>query len=290
MKLNKSLVSILFVPLVLTACSENMQKQLETFSAAFPGATPGSGSASSKSGKDCGQAGGFIDLASRFGFDSSKLAKGQDLLCFIASDLIGAEFAQVLKSEEDQKELYRAQQQAARGNQTVAFKGSGDGVSGRVSVIENRPNERASAKVRVTQVLKEKVSPFPTLDFIGENYRSNGVNMRVGPGTNYQKVVYVKPGEVVSIIGKVSGKNWFAVSKDGSGTMSGFVSSSSRFMQPTDQQLTSLNTVADTTAVEQDVELSVSCKVVRQEVNTPDGALVKDKKVCQQPDGTFKIS
>jgi|GEM_PF-816508 len=286
MKLRQKLGAVIAVTLVISGCNvETIKEQIQ----ALPSFSGGDKTSSQIAG--CAGAGLLTGgLLKKLDVNNKISLAGAAFACFAASELIGQEFADKLKEEEDQKKLYEAQQQAAKSGKPVTFKGKEEGVSGTVRVVKNQPRRRQQTSVQVTRELKDKVNPFPPLDYVGAPYRSNGVNMRVGPGVDYKKVTYLSPGEIVAVVGKVSGKNWYAVSKDGSTAVSGFVSSATRFMQPTTTEYKTVSAPVEADVVQQDVQVSLECKTVRQEIYTPEGPLARDVEVCQQADGSFKLS
>ena len=100
-----------------------------------------------------------------------------------------------------------------------SWKNPETGSSGKVKVL----NEKTSTKDAEIEVLKDRVEQVPPIELLGTNFTSTGAaNVRGGPGTDYKPVGRLAPGTVVTVVGKVKGKNWYMISQGGIGT--GFVS------------------------------------------------------------------
>lgn len=240
----------------------------------------------SAAGKLIGGALGVV-VADKVTEDSSE---GVQLFAKLAGALAGAyigdQFAKAL-SKRDQQKLYEAQQEAAATGREVSFSGEEPGVRGRVSVIEEE--SAPEAKDVEVKYLKERVEHIPPLDLVGAPYRpaSGAVNVRGGPGTDYQKVARLENRQTVQAIGRVKGKDWLLISHAEDGTAGGFVYAP--LMERTDQRVDYVAAPASPVA-EQSVTASGVCKTVRQEVTTADGTLQEDIRVCQQGDGTWKMA
>lgn len=203
-----------------------------------------------------------------------------------AGAYIGDQFAQAL-SENDQRKLFTAQQQAAATGRPVAFTGE-EGVNGKVSVVKTEPYAKQDKKV-IVKVLKDRVEKTPPLKLVGAPYSPKSrVNVRSGPGTNYKTVSKISGGESVQVIGEaLPGKKWYLISQLPDGTAGGYVYSS--LMHPSSQPITYMQAVAENVS-EVNVPASGVCKTVRQEVTTSEGVLKEDIRVCQQGDGTWRLA
>lgn len=153
------------------------------------------------------------------------------------------------------------------------------GSSGNVKVL----NEKTSTKDAEIEVLKDRVKHVPPIELLGTNFTSTGsANVRVGPGTDYKRVGKLASGTVVTVIGKVKGKNWYMISQGDVGT--GFVSTSLLKDTPT--------VAATTDQKPQGARESVltkadqTCKTVEQSVTQSDGTS-KSQVVtaCRGPNG-----
>lgn len=203
-----------------------------------------------------------------------------------AGAYIGDQFVKAL-SKRDQQKLYEAQQEAAATGKEVSFSGEEPGVSGRVSVIEEE--REPQAKEVEVRYLKERIDHIPPLDLVGAPYRSKDgtVNVRGGPGTDYQQVTRIESRQTVQAIGRVKGKDWLLISQAEDGTAGGFVYGP--LMEPTTHRVDYVAQSASAVA-EQSVPASGVCKTVRQEVTTAEGSISEDIRVCQQGDGTWKLA
>lgn len=202
-----------------------------------------------------------------------------------AGAYIGDQFAKAL-SKKDQEKLFEAQQQAASSDKPVTFTGE-EGVSGRVSVVKDKPVQKQEKTVKV-KVLKDKVEQTPPLELVGAPYSSTKfMNVRSGPGTDYKVVTQLKKGQSVQVIGKaLPKKTWFLISQLPDGTAGGYAYSSlmTASTKPVDYVSTPAQQVSQV-----NVQASGVCKTVRQEVTTASGVISEDLRVCQQGDGTWKM-
>jgi len=232
-----------------------------------------------------GVAGAVLGSAAAKHIDNDYLRTGVILAGAAAGAYIGDQFAKVL-NERDRQQLFNAQQRAAASGRPASFTGD-DGVRGRVSVVESKPQVKQQQVVEV-KVLKDKVEQTPALDLVGAPYSpKSNLNMRGGPGQDYRIVGSIPAGTVVQVIGQVQGKPWYLVSQAADGTASGY--SSSTNLYPSDKRVDVVDTGTQSVASVQ-VEAIRICKTVHQEVTTKDGTINDDIRVCQQGDGTWKIA
>lgn len=135
------------------------------------------------------------------------------------------------------------------------------------------------------RVLKKKVSRVPPLDIIGEPYRSkNNVNVRGGPGTDYETVGKLSPSEVINVVGQVRGKDWYLISQDGTG--SGFVYSPLMESAPGELSVSNNDTVNGGDTVEVQVADAVQCRTLEQSFAKADGNSYAEKiTACKGPTG-----
>lgn len=155
-------------------------------------------------------------------------------------------------------------------------------VSGRSEIVKTEKN---TATVSVP-VLKDKVEQVPPLDFLGETYRAdNASNIRGGPGEDYKIVGELNTNDVVNVVGKVQGKDWYMISQNGVG--SGFVhaellSPAPSAMLADNQSPTNTNAAVETKTV----DALRTCRTVKQTITLADGREEEEEiKACQGPNG-----
>ena len=68
----------------------------------------------------------------------------------------------------------------------------------------------ATDEVEPVMVMDQEVAPM-----VGLYEITKDVNVRAGPGTDFERLAGLKAGERVRAIGKVDGTSWMAISKDG---------------------------------------------------------------------------
>lgn len=269
MKRKKVMSVVLSLSLVLGGCAAMTEEQKATF------------------GKVIGAVGGGV-VAEKLTdhIDNDAVRAAAILAGAAAGAYIGDQFAKAL-SKRDQEKLFSAQQQAAGSGKTTTFTGE-DGVTGRVSVVSDKPVQQEEKTVKV-KVLKDKVEQTPPLNLVGAAYSPKStVNVRSGPGTDYKTVTQLSGGQAVQVIGEaLPDKKWYLISQLPDGTAGGYVYSS--LMSPSSQPVAYAQTSSQPVS-EVNVQASAVCKTVRQEVTTADGTISEDLRVCQQGDGTWKLA
>lgn len=153
------------------------------------------------------------------------------------------------------------------------------GASGEASVVKEKTRTRKKSIV----VLQDQVETVPDLDLVGENYRANaGTNVRSGPATTYKIVGKLRSGDVVNVVGRVSGGEWYLISQGGVAT--GYV-----FAELLDDAATQEATVVgapEGEPVEVKTKTTQTCRTIEQTVRAQDGSTkTKKVKACQSPNG-----
>ncbi|MEM9289073.1 MAG: SH3 domain-containing protein [Pseudomonadota bacterium] len=156
---------------------------------------------------------------------------------------------------------------------------SESGTSGEAKVVK----EKTKTKKKKVVVLKDKVETVPELDLIGENYRAKtSTNVRGGPGTDYAVVGRLNSGDVVNVVGKVSGDEWYMISQGGVGTGYVFL----ELLEPAASMDATVVGAPEGDVAEVKTKTKQTCKTIEQTVTGPDGETKKDTiKACQGPNG-----
>ena len=136
---------------------------------------------------------------------------------------------------------------------------------------------------------RNRVSEVPPLDLWGGDYVApKSVNVRGGPSTKYAKVGKLEAGEIVNVVGKVKGRNWLLISRDGVGQ--GYVFQRLLRPAPVDREPRP-DPLDELTGPEPDIaehRLSDTrlCRTVENSVTNPDGeTTVEVFTACESPEG-----
>ena len=247
----------------------------------------GAGSKPADGSGDLGAMLGVLALGSKL-TDMEQRRATTAFAAFGAAILIGQRFSELL-SDREQEQLYNAQQRAAESDRDVAFDGERSGIRGSVRVIRDAPRVSQERVVEVP-VLKGRVQQMPALDLIGAPYkvRGGGINVRGGPGTDYEKVGQLAGGQVVQVIGRVQGQSWYLVSERADGAAGGFVADFLLERSAEPAVLLASSEAQDVSAFR--VNTKAECKSVLQEVMTPKETVTEEVRVCPQPDGTWRLA
>lgn len=216
---------------------------------------------------------------------ASELCDGDNKeLCYLASTAlttyVGNRIGKHL-DEQEKLEMAQATRQSLVSGQTQSWSNAENNISGSVKVVESATVE-APVKVKV---LKEKVKEVPPLDIMGETFQvNNDINVRGGPSTDYQVVGSLKGDEVINVVGKVQGTNWYLISQDSVG--SGFVRSDLVRPAPEAVLLASDKVYADDELAETQISDTQLCRTVEQSVTLADGSVASDSvQACQGANG-----
>jgi len=160
-----------------------------------------------------------------------------------------------------------------------SWKNPETGSSGKVKVLE----EKTTTKDAEIEVLKDRVKQVPPIELLGTNFTSTGsANVRGGPGADYKRVGRLAPGAVVTVVGKVKGKNWYMISQGG--VVTGFVSAGLLKDTPTVAATTDQRPQGNQGAVLTKVDQA--CKTVEQSVTQSDGTSKTQMiTACRGPNG-----
>ena len=153
------------------------------------------------------------------------------------------------------------------------------GNSGGVKVLE----ESTTTEETKFEVLKDKVEQVPPLEMKGTNFTAiKSSNIRGGPGTDYKVVGKLPAGNVVMVVGKVKGSDWYMISQGDVAT--GFVSAGLLEETPTATVTSADQPDGDVETVQATADQT--CKTVEQSVTQDDGTTKTEViKACQGPNG-----
>jgi len=205
----------------------------------------------------------------------------------VAGGLVGAGIGKML-DERDRQRLAQSTEKTIVTGAPETWTNPQTGVQAQTTVKETV----AQQEQRQIPVLKDKVQQVPPLEFIGADYTAtSAVNVRGGPGTDYVIVGELRAGQLTRVVGKVTGADWYMISKDNVG--SGFVSSN--LLRPTGTATVVKSPqapAATTPGVSQaSVAATTECRVVTQQVKTKDGQTAsQDVKACRGPNGWEIVS
>lgn len=180
-------------------------------------------------------------------------------------------------SRRDQAGIAHSTQDALETGNTQTWRNPDTGVSTRVSVRDAAP-ERQRGRAPLQQA--------PTLELVNEYFMTNArINVRGGPGTDYQVLYQLAENESVPVIGKVVGENWLMLANSGEG--SGFV-----YAPLMSRSGESGNAIRD--AIRRGESFKTysverrECRVINQEVMLPDDTSRSHEfKACRQSDGSW---
>ena len=185
-------------------------------------------------------------------------------------------------NEESQEKHTRAAQKTAFDGKTRRWENEETGASGKVTVEESYNQEEEQS----VPVKKDAVDKVPAIEHIGKKYvATTAVNMRSGPSTDYKKVGGVGEGQRIGVIGKVEGKRWYMVQRDG--VANGYIHAN--FLEPTEER--SVTKTPEEVGESQNVEtaetqMDSTCRKQKSVVTKSDGSVVTaTKTVCDTPSG-----
>tara|TARA_R110002110_G_C13469589_1_gene719999 strand:+ start:21232 stop:22047 length:816 start_codon:yes stop_codon:yes gene_type:complete len=147
---------------------------------------------------------------------------------------------------------------------------------------------------QMTLVRDQRVSVAPNLELIGETYATkSNANVRAGASTDTVVVNSLTAGQPVDVVGKVSGSNWYLVSRDRVtiGYVHGDLLSKSatvtaRLQEPIDLDKVQLRQgqVADT------ITASTTCRTMEYSVEGANGQSGNDSfSACKATDGSWEL-
>jgi len=203
----------------------------------------------------------------------------------LVGGLVGAGIGKAL-DEQDRKRLAASTQATIATGAPQSWSNPETGVSAKTQV----KSTVAQQEQRQIPVLKGKVQQVPPLEFIGEDYTTlKAVNVRGGPGTDYEVVSKLPAGANTRVVGKVVNQPWYMVAENNVG--SGFVSAD--LLKPAPVPATAPAAPATPTietppgdVAQATVAGTSTCRVVTQQVTLKDGKTSsEDVKACRGPNG-----
>lgn len=161
------------------------------------------------------------------------------------------------------------------------------GVKGKVTVKD----ESTKSVQTSIPILKDRVKVTPALDLVGETYKvsSNALNVRGGPGTDYQPVgTKLTRGQDVHVVGRVQSKpDWMLIAQNGAG--SGYVFA--KGLRSTGYAVAQSDQKVPAAAETVQIAAKQQCKTVEQQVTYADNTSdTESVRMCQQGDGSWSIS
>ncbi len=198
----------------------------------------------------------------------------------LAGGFLGNQLGRYL-DERDQQRMAVATQQAAATGVAQTWSNPDNGTAGQARVVSS---EVKSQPVSVP-VLRERINEVPPLDIMGETYRARGnSNLRGGPGTDYVVVGSLTPGEVVNVVGRVQGQDWFMISQGGVG--SGFIYAPLLEAAPGAQPSDLSTQFADEDVYETALADEQLCRTIEQSITLADGSTHSSSmEACQGANG-----
>lgn len=147
---------------------------------------------------------------------------------------------------------------------------------------------------QMTLIRDQRISVAPNLELIGESYVAKSTsNVRAGASTGYPIVNAVSAGQAVDVVGKVSGSNWYLVSRDR--VSIGYVHGdllrrsstvTARLQEPIDLDQVQLRQgqVVDT------ITASTTCRTMEYSVEGANGQSGNDSfSACKAADGSWEL-
>lgn len=227
-------------------------------------------------GRAVGAAAGAL-LGSQIGEGNGKVAAVA--IGTLAGFWIGGEVGRHL-SRTDRAGIAGTTQQALDTGQAQSWRNPDTGVYTRVSVRDaGAAADRGGLKPRLDQA--------PPLELMNALYVPDvNLNVRGGPGTDYEILYRLARGQPVPVIGRVVGSDWLMIAGEGSGFVYGPLLSPAR-----DQPAAGNAIRAAMTSGERPLTYAVAqqrCSLITQQVVLPDGTEDRHRfQACQQPDGSW---
>jgi surface antigen len=201
----------------------------------------------------------------------------------LAGYWVGGEVGRRL-SPSDRAGIAGTTQQALDTGQTQTWSNPDTGMYTRVAVQE------AEAQPYGYTAPEPRVSEVPSLDVVNDFYLADGnVNVRGGPGTEYEVLHRLADGQRVPVIGKVQGSDWYMIAEGD--TDAGFVYAP--LLVPSDDPATPPTNAIRAAMPHQERPRTYPfeeqrCSLITQEVMLPDGTQsTHNFKACRQADGTW---
>lgn len=211
-------------------------------------------------------------------------AKSKDL-CVAAGVALGAylggQLGKYLKDEEDRAKHAAAMKEALNSGKSESWKNTNTNTSGSVKVIDSNV-KKAPITTKISKSSVKELPPFDSL--IGETYKSkNNINVRGGPSTDYEIVGNLEKNEVVMVVAKVEGSNWFFISQ--SGVARGFTYAPLLTEAPDELIAKSDIKIPKKDITEQEIFAEQICRTVEQSVTVSDVTKKEELVACQTAEG-----
>ena len=149
--------------------------------------------------------------------------------------------------------------------QDSSWKNAEKNTSGSAKVVK----EETSVSQQEVSYSKSSVKATPPLEFIGEPFEATaGVNVRSGPGTEYDVVRNMERGAVTTVIGKVRGADWYMLGENGVAMGFGYAKN---FAATESAPAPAASVSNDTDIAQANVEGETTCRTVEQSVTDKKG-------------------
>lgn len=147
----------------------------------------------------------------------------------------------------------------------TSWKNTEKNTAGSAKVVK----EETSVSQQEVSYSKSSVKATPPLEFIGEPFEATaGVNVRSGPGTEYDIVRKMERGTVTTVIGKVRGADWYMLGDNGVANGFGYA----RNFAPTEKAQTAVALGSnEDDIVRASIEGEKTCRTVEQSVTDKKG-------------------
>ena len=180
----------------------------------------------------------------------------------------------------DRRGINRATTRAVSTGQATAWRNPDTGTSTRVSVRDYTP--RASSR------LKPSLDRLPAIELVNAYYvPSTDINVRGGPGTDFEILHSIRQGKSVPVVGKVIDSNWYLIAEQGKA--SGFLYAP--LMSLDHNQSAQSNAIREASYGAQPgryAALNQNCRVITQKVSLRSGNSESHQfKACQQTNGNW---
>jgi len=147
----------------------------------------------------------------------------------------------------------------------TSWKNNDKNTAGSAKVVK----EETSVSQQELSYSKSSVTATPPLEFIGEPFEATaGVNVRSGPGTEYDVVRNMERGAVTTVIGKVRGADWYMLGENGVAMGFGYAKN---FAATESAPAPAASVSNDTDIAQASVEGETTCRTVEQSVTDKKG-------------------
>ena len=181
----------------------------------------------------------------------------------------------------DRQVMNKSTSKAVSTGQTSVWRNPDTGTRTRVSARDYTPRP-------TNRNLKPALRELPAVELLNTYYTpTKNINVRGGPGTDYEILHNIRKGEPVPVVGKVLNTNWYLIAEQG--RASGFLYAP---LMMVDQQQARLgNAVRDASNYRQAgryVAQNSRCRVITQQISLRGGESEKHQfNACQQANGNW---